>query len=557
MNRNFIHSTIAILLLFGLVACVGIEIPNNPTTTPVLSSTLFPEPTSTLAPTETPVPRMTPSPVPAATFTPTPVPQIGDIRISPDTGREQIFIELGEWVEIFENEDGLQLIIRVRNMQATADSLDFASEELSRIAEDLVILAELEAIAKDADLKAEKNKRKDFIYFTDAKGKTDLNDAYGEGTFTVIAADSKLNEGFFTLSIADFNKALSDYGRLAFVKKIDVNSDGEFVAVDVSGNVISKQVYFDLSDGGSTTLLLPADTEVEGNRFQLKRMWAPRTYYLDQEDGLVYQVGDERQNPSHGYMELLRDDGSWAELSLIGLPLLMEAVSEDQILQKMEDPRYDYGWPIYKEPNNYDYNYTGKYIINGFLTNHSYEEIYLGDTGEYEIRIMSDFFYKDAAGSLQKIKIPLLIQNNETEYSFNALAAGGAWPFLWWDGKDDLMMFTEWWKLDSTGKLAYAVVRFLREEYTGERWRVYEPRYDVEDNSYMVGERPREVESDQLEVETIVIESGDFLAQINDYLGVTQDSIVEFTQRGDPKLLGKIDGEPILLPSFIQSEDFE
>ena len=105
--------------------------------------------------------------------------------------------------------------------------------------------------------------------------------------------------------------------------------------------------------------------------------------------------------------------------------------------------------------------------------------------------------------------------------------------------------------------MAYSEVKFLREEYTGERWEIYEPKYDAEDNSYMVGEAPRDLNPDEQEQEIIIIKSGDFLALINDYLGVSQEDIVKFSQTGDPQLLGEIDGEPILLPTKIESDDID
>ena len=60
------------------------------------------EPTITTPPTPTPEPTATASPVPTATSTATPAPQVGETRLNPNTGVEEVYNESGQWVEVAE-----------------------------------------------------------------------------------------------------------------------------------------------------------------------------------------------------------------------------------------------------------------------------------------------------------------------------------------------------------------------------------------------------------------------------------------------------------------------
>ena len=100
MVRPARYLPIVILLSTLLAACQGIAGQAEPTLTPIPSSTASPVPTNTPEPSTTPEPTARPSPLPTATTTPTPTAQLGETRIDPETGKEEIFSDIGAWVKV-------------------------------------------------------------------------------------------------------------------------------------------------------------------------------------------------------------------------------------------------------------------------------------------------------------------------------------------------------------------------------------------------------------------------------------------------------------------------
>ena len=108
MIRNWKHLVLSLLIIWILVACESVESQVQPPSVQDASPTALhiptdtPEPIHTPQTTETPEPTATASPVTTATNTATPVPQVGETRLNPETGVEEVYDESRKWIEVAE-----------------------------------------------------------------------------------------------------------------------------------------------------------------------------------------------------------------------------------------------------------------------------------------------------------------------------------------------------------------------------------------------------------------------------------------------------------------------
>lgn len=209
-------------------------------------------------------------------------------------------------------------------------------------------------------------------------------------------------------------------------------------------------------------------------------------------------------NGEMGYINFERTD-----------PVLIEA--------ELSKPEYTNSWPLTKDA-------AGDYGLTGIITNHQRVSIELPDG--HEIIVLSEFFYKDVNGKVQKIHIPILMQNSKSGYSFVSINSIAGVDFYWTEEEIVYGLIKTWFYLDTEGKIIESAVLDFK--------RSTNPNYVVQEGEGPVQDR---------------VHADYYLKPVLDALGAKPEQISKFAQNGNPEELLTFQGMNFLIPNVIVSPE--
>lgn len=203
-----------------------------------------------------------------------------------------------------------------------------------------------------------------------------------------------------------------------------------------------------------------------------------------------------------------------------GMGYINELVDMETIETELVKPQYTNTWPL-------PLDQAKDYSLIGVLTNHQRVSIELPDG--HVVELVSEFFYKDSEGVVQKVAVPLFMQNGDTGYSFRSVRAVVADKAMWDIAAIETGLVKNWWHLDDINTIIpNADINFKRA--SDPRWR---------DRTITIGGGQVSVSADF------------YLTPVLDGLGVSVDEVNEYANTGNIELLPLVNDLPFLVPTVI------